>query len=183
MKGALPSQALRDMIAAGLISGASSGNVQPASLDLTISDEAYRVRSAFRPLGGETVQEAMRFVKPEPFDLYNPLEVGVTYLIRLKESLALPALIYGYANPKSSTGRNDLHVRMLADGVARYDSAGQPGYRGSLWVLATSRSFRVRLSPGNSLNQLKLFASDTRFADETDLQIAYEKHGGLVFFQ
>lgn len=174
--GALPSQTIRDMIAGGFIPGASAERIQPASLDLTISEEAYRIRSVFRPRPAEPVANAMRRVHPERHDLRTPLEVRVTYLLRLAEGLALPEGVYGYANPKSSTGRNDIHVRMLADGMARYDSAGTPGYRGSLWVLVTPRSFRVKLNPGDSLLQVRFFNGDTRFSKADELEIAYQKH-------
>ena len=138
-RGALPAQMMRDMIAAGFIPGASIDRVQPASLDLTISERAYRVGSAFQPWPDETVEHAMQLVDPEEHDLRRPLEVDVTYLIRLNESLKLPEQVYAYANPKSSTGRNDIHVRMLADGITRFDSAGTVGYRGALWALVTDR--------------------------------------------
>ena len=174
--GALPAQRIRDMITSGFIIGATAEHVQPASLDLTIGEEAFRVRSVFHPQRGEAVAQAMRVVRPEPHDLRSPLERNITYLIRLNESLVLPADVYGYANPKSSTGRNDIHVRMLADGIRRYDSAGASGFRGDLWALVTPRSFRLQLHPGDSLLQLRFFNQDTRFRSEGELQIAHQMH-------
>lgn len=175
-RGALPAQMMRDMIAAGFIPGASVDRVQPASLDLTVSERVYRVGSVFQPWPGETIEHAMQLVSPEEHDLRRPLEVDITYLIRLNESLKLPEQVYAYANPKSSTGRNDIHVRMLADGITRFDSASSPGYRGALWTLVTPRSFRVRLNPGDSLQQLRLFNADTRFTGDDELQVNYELH-------
>lgn len=174
--GALPIQSIREMIEGGFISGASLEHLQPASLDLTISEEMYRVRSVFRPIFGEPITKAMSRSQPERHDMQLPLEVKVTYLVRLNESLALPAMVYGYANPKSSTGRNDIHVRMLADGIERFDSAGRPGYRGELWALVTPRSFRVKLTPNDSLLQIRFFNRDTRFESGDGLEIAYQKH-------
>lgn len=174
--GALPIQTIREMIEAGFIKGTTVEQAQPASLDLTLSGEIYRVRSVFRPRVGQPVSEAMARGKPEPYDMRMPLEVGITYLARLQESLALPEGVYGYANPKSSTGRNDIHVRMLADGIVRFDSAGTRGYRGCLWALVTPRSFRVKLNPGDSLLQMRFFNQDTRLDRDDELEVAYQKH-------
>lgn len=174
--GALPAQVIRDMIGGGFIKGASPEEVQPATLDLTLSGNAYRVRSAFLPRTGETIRRAMRLVGPERHNLKAPLEVGTTYLIQLNEQLALPEGVYAYANPKSSAGRCDLHARMLADGITRFDSAGVRGYRGSLSVLVTPRSFRIKLNQGDSLIQLRCFNQDTRFDSDDELAIAYQRH-------
>lgn len=174
--GALPSQTVLEMIAAEFIKGAAEDNVQPASLDLTLSDEMYRVQSVFVPRPGEEIRHAMKFVEAESRQVDEPLEVGVTYLARLNESLVLPFGVYGYANPKSSTGRNDVHVRMLADGMTRFDSAGAKGYRGTLWALITPRSYRVKLAAGQSLLQIRFFNQDTRFSNDSELEIAYQRH-------
>lgn len=175
-KGVLPRQMLEGLIKGERIKGAQLSNLQPGSLDLSISDEIYRVKSVFLPNSDETVKEALEMTGAERYDINLPLEVDVTYAIRLNETLALPKSVYGYANPKSSTGRNDIHVRMLADRVARFDSAGTRGYHGSLWALITPKSFRVKLSPGDTLLQLRLFDEDTRIGDEATLQILYSQH-------
>lgn len=178
--GALPSQDIRSMIVSGFIRGGSLDRVQPSSLDLAFDEEAYRVHSVFMPLPGETVRHAMQALHPEAHDLKNPFECGWTYVVKLQEELALQEGVYGYANPKSTTGRADVHVRMLSDGIMRYDSAGKPGYSGSLWALVTPRSFRVKFSHGSSLLQLRLLNHDTRFRTPGELQLAHEEHQ-LVF--
>lgn len=174
--GALPRQTIIEMIEGGFIANGIPDNAQPASLDLTLSDEFYRVQSIFLPRPGESIKEAMTAVTPEKFDIKDPLEIGVTYLARLNETLRLPKEVYAYANPKSSTGRVDVHVRMLTDGITRFDSAGIRGYQGELWVLITPGSFRVKVSPGISLLQMRFFNHDTRLDSENDLEIAYERH-------
>lgn len=180
--GVLPFQMIREMIEGGFIEVSPPSlfkdfsQVQPASLDLTLTEEAYRIRSVFLPKPGESVQAAMKIVSPEALDLKFPLDVGATYLIRLNEKMALPQEIYGYANPKSSSGRNDFHVRMLADGITRFDSIGEKGYRGSLWALVTPRSFRVKLNQGDSVLQVRFFNRDTRFDGDDELEVVYQKH-------
>lgn len=180
--GVLPFQMIREMIEGGFIEVSPPSlfkdfsQVQPASLDLTLTEEAYRIRSVFLPKPGESVQAAMKIVSPEALDLKFPLDVGATYLIRFNEQMALPQEIYGYANPKSSSGRNDFHVRMLADGITRFDSIGEKGYRGSLWALVTPRSFRVKLNQGDSVLQVRFFNRDTRFDGDDELEVVYQKH-------
>jgi len=175
--GALPSQEIKEMIDAGFIKNSNLSALQPASLDLRISDELYRVSSTFTPRTDERIIDAAkRLADPEPREIDDPLEVGVTYLARLQESLELPKSVYGYANPKSTSGRNDIHVRLLADGMQRFDSAGVKGYKGGLWTLITPRSFRVKLHEGNSLQQMRFFNHDTRFTTEQEIEVAYQKY-------
>ncbi|OHB23081.1 MAG: hypothetical protein A3I22_00010 [Parcubacteria group bacterium RIFCSPLOWO2_02_FULL_40_12] len=181
--GALPYQMIREMIEGGFIGpyppilfDQSLSQVQPASFDLTLSEEIYRVRSVFLPRPTESIRKAMQIVCPEKHSFDSPLDVDATYLVRLSEMVALPQEVYGYANAKSSSGRNDIHARMLADGITRFDSIGEKGYRGSLWALVTPRSFRVKLNPGDSLIQMRFFNRDTRFDGDDELEIAYQKH-------
>ncbi|OGF82240.1 hypothetical protein A3B18_01035 [Candidatus Giovannonibacteria bacterium RIFCSPLOWO2_01_FULL_46_13] len=175
--GAIPSQTIRDMMAASFIKGADEKNIQPASLDLSISEQVYRVSSAFTPKTGEGVFEAAkRLADPEPHDFSKPLELDTTYLVKLNESLALPEGIYAYANPKSTSGRNDIHARLLGDGMQRFDSAGVPGFKGDLWSLITPHSFRIKMQTGDTLSQMRFFNSDTRIESEPELEINYQRH-------
>ncbi len=181
--GALPYQMIREMMEGGFVGpypptlfDQALSQLQPASFDLTLTDEAYRVRSVFLPRPTESIRRAMHIACPERHDLEAPLDVDSTYLIRLREMVALPQGVYGYANPKSSSGRNGIHVRMLADGITRFDSIGEKGYRGSLWALVTPESFRVKLNPGDSLLQTRFFNRDTRFDGDDELEVAYQKH-------
>lgn len=172
--GALPSQIIREMMGAGNIVDAKTENVRAASLDLTITDEIYRIEAIFQPRPGEPVREVIRGVNALPYDLRYPLEREVTYLAKLQESLALPSAIYAYCNPKSSTGRNDIQVRVIADGVPRYDAAAPGGFTGELWLAITSNSFPVRFSAGETLSQIRFFNRDTRF-DEAELQVTFHR--------
>ncbi|MEA2113242.1 MAG: 2'-deoxycytidine 5'-triphosphate deaminase [Patescibacteria group bacterium] len=172
--GVLPSQMIKDIIKGGHILGAKDENINPSSLDLSISEEIYRVEGIFQPRPSEKITDILQANEVFPHDLNYPLERGVVYLCRLKENMALPEKVYGYCNPKSSTGRNDVHVRVLANNVSRYDTVTPAGYKGDLWVAIHPRSFPIRLFAGLSLVQLRLFNQDTRF-DETELQIVFDK--------
>ncbi|MBP9749970.1 MAG: 2'-deoxycytidine 5'-triphosphate deaminase [Candidatus Pacebacteria bacterium] len=173
--GALPAQTIRDMMRAGFIVGGVEENVAPASLDLTVSDEIYRTDGMFQLHYGETVRELLGYLKTTPHQTGTPLERDITYLARLNESVRLPSGVYGYCNPKSSTGRVDVHVRVLADRVPRYDSLVPGGWQGELWIVIHPKSFPVLLAPKQALSQLRLFTSDTRLS-ELDFQIAQAHH-------
>jgi dCTP deaminase len=164
-KGALPSQELRRLIEAGVLQNVQAKNISIASLDLSISEECYRVDGVFLPKTGETIQELIQRTNGTKHSLSEPLERGVVYVIKMNESVHLPNDLYGYCNPKSSTGRHDLHVRILIDGIARYDTVPN-GTRGDIWALAVARSYPVLLSQNFAVSQLRLFTHDTRFTEQ-----------------
>ncbi|HEX4799164.1 MAG TPA: 2'-deoxycytidine 5'-triphosphate deaminase [Candidatus Paceibacterota bacterium] len=176
--GALPSQTIRALMDSGCIMGADSVHVSPASLDLTVSDELYAITGLILPRQGEVIRDLFSVMGATRVDIHEPLMCGKLYIARLNETLALPTQVYGYCNPKSSTGRLDMHVRVLADGVPRYDSITPRGYKGELWVAIFPKSFGVRIHKGVALTQLRLFTRDTRFT-ELDLEIAMRQ--GLVW--
>lgn len=172
--GALPSQSLRSMMRAGMICGAAERNISPASLDLSLSGEMYRVRGILQTHKTESVIDLVNAVSLERHDLSRPLLKGATYIVRLNEELRLPDSVYGYCNPKSSTGRLDMHVRVLADGTPRYDTVLE-GYKGPLWLAISPKSFSVKVVEGETLTQLRLFTGDTRLS-ELELKMAVEEY-------
>jgi len=190
--GALSDRLISEMTEAGHIEGAQSANIRPASLDLTISDEIYEVSGVFQPRPNEKVRQILKKVKKARHSMNDPLKRNRTYLARLNERMILPRSVYAYCNPKSTSGRLDIHIRLLADGVPRYDTlaSGWPAGRdirggsdqvgntldqpGELWVSIITKTFPVKLQPGTALNQMRFFDGDTRF-DDTELEIAMKK--------
>lgn len=174
-KGALPYQTILKMIQAGFISGAQEKNVRPASLDVSLSKEIYKVEGIFQPRYGESIRDVLKSVKKEKFSLDRPLLRDQMYIARLNESLDLPKSVYAFCNPKSTSGRVDVHVRLMADGVPRYDMVAPAGYKGELWIAIMPKSFPVRLFEGISLNQLRFFNSDTRL-NELEIELAMRQY-------
>lgn len=131
--------------------------VQPASLDLALGQTAYRIRSSFLPQG-DSVSRLLPELSLYPVDLntHPYLEKGAVYLIPLSEQLSLPPGVEGKANPKSSTGRVDVFTRVLTEKTHRFDDI-PPGYKGHLYLEVFSRSFPLKVKPGLSLSQLRLF--------------------------
>jgi len=176
--GALPSQTISALIEQAHIKGALPENVSPASLDLTLSAEIFTIRGLILPKVGEAIRDLLPLMEAQPADIQNPVTCGQMYLVRLNETLDLPPDVYGYCNPKSSTGRLDMHVRVLADGVPRYDSVTPKGFSGELWLAIAAQSFSIQLHIDTSLTQLRLFTGGSRFSEQ-DLEAALS--AGLVW--
>ena len=134
-----------------------SSQYQPASLDLRLGKEAFRVRASFLPGRGQTVKERLDSLNPERISLTGDgavLEKGIVYIAPLIESLDLLPSLSGAANPKSSTGRLDIFTRLIVDGSEAFDDVPLR-YRGPLWLEISPRSFSVRVREGSKLNQLR----------------------------
>jgi len=176
--GALPDRTILSLMNNSFIVNSDVKNISPASLDLTISDEVYTIRGLMLSKPGEKIRDLLNLMEATPISLSEPLICSKLYLAKLNESLSLPSEIYGYCNPKSSTGRLDVHVRVLADGVPRFDSVTPKGFQGELWAAIFPKSFSIQLHPNTPLTQLRLFTADTRFSN-LDLETALKN--GLVF--
>ncbi|MBL8771398.1 MAG: 2'-deoxycytidine 5'-triphosphate deaminase [Phenylobacterium sp.] len=157
--GILPCQSIEALIAAGAISSATAwepDQVQPASLDLRLGGKAWRVRASFLPRHG-TVRERLEEVAMHALDL-GPgavLERGCVYIAELQEALKLPKGISARANPKSSTGRVDVFVRVITDHGHAFDDVDE-GYAGPLYMEIAPQTFSVLVRTGTRLNQLRL---------------------------
>ncbi|MDO9078445.1 MAG: 2'-deoxycytidine 5'-triphosphate deaminase, partial [Brevundimonas sp.] len=161
--GILPCQSIEALIAGGAITSDTAfdaDQVQPASLDLRLSDQAWRVRASFLP-GQRTVEDRIADVAMHRIDLSGGvvLERGCVYIARLQERLSLPKGLIARANPKSSTGRVDVFVRLLTDRGASFDDVAE-GYEGALYLEISPQTFPILVRPGTRLNQLRLKAGE-----------------------
>ena len=171
-KGALAYQSIKEILGVSIFD-AQEENIKPSSIDLTLNGEMYEVEGILKPGPNETVREVLGIVRNHKHPITEPLRKGKVYLALLNEYLNLPRSVYAYANPKSSSGRVDVHVRLIADGMSGYDTVSR-GAKSLLWLVIVPKTFDVLLSPGLSLNQLRFFNEDTRFV-ESDLEITMLK--------
>jgi dCTP deaminase len=156
----LPCQDLEALVAAEAVvapDGILPDQIQPASLDLRLGARAWRVRASFLPRPGGRVIDRIGDVAMHELDLAAGavLERGCVYIAEIAERLALPNGVGGRANPKSSTGRVDLFVRLLTDGQPAFDDVA-PAYRGPLFVEIAPQTFSVLVRTGTRLNQLRI---------------------------
>jgi dCTP deaminase len=158
--GILPCQSIDALIALGAITSEDrfdDDQVQPASLDLRLGARCWRVRASFLP-GRHTVRERIAEVAMHELDLRDGgavLERGCVYIAELQERLKLPKGVSARANPKSSTGRVDVFVRLLSDGGAAFDDVAE-GYDGPTYIEIAPQTFSVLVRRGTRLNQLRL---------------------------
>ena len=165
--GVLASQTIAALMDSGVIVGAHPSRLQPASLDLTLSPRAWRVRASFLPSRARTVAARLADgLAMQEIDLSAGavFERGCVYLVELNERLALPEGLEGAANPKSSTGRIDVFVRLVTDHGAAFDEI-PAGYEGPLYAEISPRTFSILARAGSSLNQLRLKYGEYRLDD------------------
>lgn len=140
----------------------------------------YAVPALPVPRKGESIRELIKSVSASNHDINDPLFRGQTYIVRLNEKLNLPKSVRAYGNPKSTTGRSGMHVRLLADGVDAYDTI-PAGYKGDLWLEVKPLAFHILLHEGLSLNQIRFFGADTRIQTKEGI-LAMEEHAGSILF-
>lgn len=169
--GVLPAENIAALIADGSISGvraASANQIQPASLDLTLGRRAWRVRASFLPPPDRRIVERLAdglLMHEIDLGAGAVLERGCVYIAELNERFALPAGVSAAANPKSSTGRIDVFVRLVADKAGAFDAAPE-AYCGPLYAEISPRTFSILVREGSSLNQLRFKRGACRIDDE-----------------
>jgi dCTP deaminase len=181
--GAIPSQIIQQFIDCGHIQAqlpVPEDNLQPSSLDLRLGPLAYRVRATFLPRHNESIEDALRLYQVGRVDLSQGavLEKDQTYVVEVMESFSLPNLVHAYTNNKSTSGRTNIWVRALVDGLPRFDRIPE-GYRGKVYVMITPRSWSVRVQAGTTLNQARFLIGDNRLND-LELSMAHQRVG-LVY--
>ena len=185
--GILPCQSIETLIAAGAIASETPfdpDQVQPASLDLRLSDRAWRVRASFLP-GLRQVEDRIADVAMHAIDLSGGyvMEKGCVYIARLQERLSLPKGLIARANPKSSTGRVDVFVRLLTDRGGSFDDVDE-GYDGPLYLEIAPQTFSILVRPGTRLNQLRLKAGEPPKLETRSVGVDLTgAEGGVVGFR
>lgn len=167
--GILPAEAIAALKEAGAIAcrkPLDDDQIQPASLDLRLGKTAWRVRASFLPGAGVSVKERLAELALHDFDLGKGavLETGCVYVVELFERLKLPADLAAAANPKSSTGRLDVFVRVITDGARAFDTI-PAGYNGPLYLEISPRTFPILVRTGTRLSQVRFRRGVSRLSD------------------
>lgn len=160
-EGILPSQEIFDLVQSGKISSSrevADDQIQPSSIDLRLSHEAYKVRASFLPGKTTTILNRAKangmFIETIDISDGALLEPGEIYIVPLMETLNLPPNIYGIANPKSTTGRLDIFTRLITEWGDEFERVPK-GYQGKLYIEVVSQTFRILVRAGMTLNQLR----------------------------
>lgn len=161
MSGILVSQTLRELVdtrAIRALEPITDAQIQPSSLDLRLGEKLWQVQCSFLPGAEGVVRKLGRLATAEHAlhrDTPTVLHVGGVYLVEIDEVLDLPEGVHGRANPKSSTGRLDVFVRVLTETGHDFDTIPD-GYTGRLYLEITPQSFHVAVRAGDCLAQLRL---------------------------
>tara|TARA_Y100000590_G_scaffold441252_1_gene567662 strand:- start:1802 stop:2887 length:1086 start_codon:yes stop_codon:yes gene_type:complete len=154
--------------------------IQPSSIDLTLSDECFEVSSSFLS-NNDKVKNKLRNFTKKKINLANGfnLKKNRTYIIKLNEKLNLPNNIFGKCNPKSTTGRLDIFCRTIFDFSNEYEKIPY-GYNGNIFLEITSRAFDIQLNKGDSLNQMRLINLKQNHLIDSEL-LKYHKKDPIIF--
>jgi dCTP deaminase len=147
-------------------------HIGPASVDLTISSEVYELDYFLLPGKRQTVRSMLKKISHRPIAIGDPLLPGKTYMSLASVGVNFPAGVYAYANAKSTTGRNFILVRTLADHCVGFDTVDRraEGYTGEIWLLIQPLVYGIVASPHECLSQLRVFNDDTRITTKDALQ-------------
>jgi len=182
MTGSLTYNDYKILISEEKIKGKNNilNQIQPSSIDLTLSEECYEIKSSF--LSPKNIlREKLPDLIIKKIDL-SKKEIfykNKTYLIRLNEKLFLENNIQGLCNPKSSTGRLDIFCRTVLDYSDEYEKIPL-NYKGEMFIEITSRSFDIEFKAGDSLNQMRLVFYKNNFISDISL-IELNKLNPIVY--
>ena len=158
-----------------LFNNFANNQIQPSSIDLTLSDECYEISASFlSPF--KNVREDLKdvMIKKISLDKKHIFKKNKIYLVKLNEEVDLPNDIFGFCNPKSSTGRLDIFCRTILNHNDEYEKIPK-NYQGEMFIEITSRSFDIEFEKGDSLNQMRLIYNRHMYLDDTDLREYHNK--------
>jgi dCTP deaminase len=172
MAGILADRAIRALWNDGRLKAEKAldaDQIQPASLDLRLGAQAFRVRASFLPGPHKRVADKLGHLGLHVIDLSQGavLETGCVYIVPLLESLDLPEILSASANPKSSTGRLDIFTRVITDYSQEFDKI-PAGYKGPLYLEISPKTFPVIVRRGSRLSQIR-FRDGQSFLREDEM--------------
>ncbi len=147
----------------------SISQIQPSSIDLTLSEECYEIKHSFLSYN-KKVRNKLKNLIVKKIDLNKEFvfRKNKTYIVRLNEKLNFKNNIFGHCNPKSTTGRLDIFCRSLVDYADEYEKVPK-NYKGDIFLEITSRSFNIKFKKGNALNQLRLISKKHNYLSDKQL--------------
>ena len=147
----------------------NNNQVQPSSIDLTLSDECYEISASFLSTGNNVIKNLSKvLIKKINLSSGYIFKKNKTYLVRINEKLNLNEDIFGMCNPKSSTGRLDVFCRTIINFGTEYEKIPL-NYKGEIFIEITSRSFDVKFQKGDSLNQMRLIFKKNVLVEDEEL--------------
>ncbi|MFL2533339.1 MAG: 2'-deoxycytidine 5'-triphosphate deaminase domain-containing protein [Alphaproteobacteria bacterium] len=158
----------------------NNSQLQPASLDLTISTICYRIKASFIP-NEMSISLILKDLVLNKIDLKKEflLEKGCIYLCEINEYLNLPIDVKGKSNPKSTTGRLDIFTRIITEKGSEYDYIDY-NYKGKLYLEIIPQSFSIKIKKNISLNQVRFFQGKENEIIQRKQKLSVSIRRGLV---
>ncbi|MDC6362154.1 MULTISPECIES: 2'-deoxycytidine 5'-triphosphate deaminase domain-containing protein [Flavobacteriaceae] len=138
-----------------------------SSLDIHLDDEGFEMISgSFKPFGIDNYSDFLKnvqFAKPLSKNKNGEyqLESSKTYVFKIRERFSAQikqSRIYAQATAKSSIGRMDVIARLIVDGMHEYEYMDPTKLNtGYMYLEITPVTFNVKIKPGISLSQIRLF--------------------------
>ena len=150
-----------------------------SSFDLTLSDEYCKVGASIKPMEEESFSVALSGRKRKQVPRRGTtLKRGEIYIFKARETLNLKdyKAIYGRATGKSSIGRLDILIRVIADESPCYDWV-PAHYSGDIYLEIIPITFDVKVCVGFPISQLRLFMGNPKLnkISEEEIKEIYEK--------
>jgi dCTP deaminase len=156
-------------------------DVQPCSLDIRTGSRLWQIPAVPSVAGGfQLVNYIAAHTPYNSFDISHQeitLTPGSIYLAELNINLQnLPPQIWGIANPKSSSGRIDLHCVLLTEGASQFNLIPE-NPRGKAFLVIIPQSFPVKMTSGIALIQVRLFRGQRSFLTKRELLTLHHSYG------
>ena len=153
----------------------SLNQIQPSSVDLTLSEECYEINASFLS-PNNYVRDNLKKIKIKKINLSKKylFKKNKTFLIKLNETLNLKGNFFGLCNPKSSTGRLDIFCRTVLNYSDEYEKIPL-NYKGEMFIEITSRSFDIEFQKGDSINQMRLISKKHLYVKDKELELIHKQ--------
>jgi len=156
-------------------------NPDPSSIDLPLGAEYWEMPASCRPRKKYAVSDLIQKHKIRQHELtdetiFHPHKV---YIVRLAWDLELPDEICARSTAKSSIGRLDVLVRLLADHHPEFDKVDAGG-KTNLYVEVAPITFSVKVRPGIALSQMRFMRGTEELCTVTPPALKYEETPVLV---
>jgi len=179
--GVLSAEQIQRIISDGVLKSDTTvtPRISPAdsAIDAPLGDSMYEMKGSRRPNAQEPVLDVIQRYKKcaeritLPRDSATVLKKGSIYLIKLKWSVVLPAGLHIRATAKSSIGRLDALVRLVADNEPEFDRVSADK-RADLYVEVAPLTFPLMIKPDLALSQLRFMRGNEEWCTVP--------HGALV---
>ena len=150
--------------------------IQPSSIDLSLSEECYEIKTSFLSPDYK-VRDKLKQIYAKKISLKKSkiFKKNKTYIVKLNETLNLSNSLSGHCNPKSSTGRLNIFCRTILDFCDEYEKIPK-NYNGEMFLEITTRSFDIKISKGDKLNQMRLRKKTNNYLDDEDLKKIHKRN-------